>query len=116
MLKLLLSGLAIGLTLAAFIPYILSIVRGHTRPHVFSWVIWGITTCVVFAAQLNAGGGRGAIPIGVSGGITLLIALLAFYKRADINITRSDWFFFSLPWALSPPGTYCGTRWPRSCC
>jgi hypothetical protein len=39
--KLLFSGAAIALTFAAFLPYIVSIRAGRTRPHVFSWLIWG---------------------------------------------------------------------------
>lgn len=93
--KHLLSAAAIALTFIAFIPYIRSILRGATRPHVFSWVIWGSTTFVVFLAQLEGGGGIGAWPIGVSGVITLLIALLAYRKRADITITATDWLFFT---------------------
>lgn len=49
--KLVLSVIAIVLTLVAFIPYIISILSGMTKPHVFSWVIWGITTFIVFLAQ-----------------------------------------------------------------
>jgi hypothetical protein len=90
----LLSTLAIALTFVAFIPYIRAILRGATRPHVFSWVIWGSTTFVVFLAQLDDGGGVGAWPIGVSGIITLLIALLAYAGRADVTITVTDWLFF----------------------
>lgn len=98
---------AIALTLYAFHPYIRGILRGTVRPHVFSWVIWGITTFVVFLAQLASGGGAGAWAIGVSACITLCIAALAFLKRAEIDITRLDWTFFiaalsSLPlWYLS---------------
>ncbi len=94
--KAILSAVAIGLTLLAFIPYISSIVKGTTKPHVFSWVIWGTTTFVVFLAQLEDHGGIGAWPIGVSGIITILIACLAYGKRSDISITRSDWLFFML--------------------
>lgn len=92
--KLLLSITGICLTLAAFIPYIKSIYSGKTKPHVFSWVIWGSTTFVVFLAQLAAKGGVGAWPFGVSGIITLFIAYLAYQRRADISITRTDWVFF----------------------
>lgn len=101
------STAAIALTLIAFFPYIRSILRGRTRPHVFSWIIWGTTTIVVFLAQLADGGGAGAWPIGVSGGITILVAFLAFLKRADISITKTDWLFLvsalsSLPlWYLT---------------
>jgi hypothetical protein len=91
--KELLSAVAIALTLIAFFPYIRSIITGAIRPHVFSWVIWGATTFVVFLAQLEDGGGTGAWPIGVSGIITIFIALLAYSKHADISITRTDWLF-----------------------
>jgi hypothetical protein len=102
-----LSLLAVALTFAGFVPYVRGIRRGQTKPHVFSWVIWGSTTCVVFLAQLSAGGGLGAWPIGLSGLITLYIAALAFARRADCSITRTDWVFFlaamsALPmWYLS---------------
>jgi hypothetical protein len=89
-----LSAIAIVLTFAAFVPYIRAIVNGTTRPHVFSWVIWGATTFVVFLAQIEGKGGAGAWPIGVSGSITMLIAFLAYVKRADITITKTDWLFF----------------------
>lgn len=100
--KLMFSGLAIALTFVAFVPYIRSILKGKTRPHVFSWFIWGITTVIVFFAQLEAKGGIGAWPIGISGAITVGVAVLAFYKRADISITRTDWLFFSVALASLP--------------
>jgi hypothetical protein len=61
---------------------------------VFSWVIWGTTTFVVFLAQLEGHGGAGAWPIGVSGAITIFIAFLAYMKRSDIVISKTDWVFF----------------------
>jgi len=94
MVKSLFSALALLLTLAAFIPYIRSIVRSHIRPHVFSWIIWGSTTLIVFFAQLAAHAGIGAWPIGVSGCLSIIVATLAFIKRGDIEITRSDYVFF----------------------
>jgi hypothetical protein len=89
-----LSAVAITLTFIAFFPYIRSIINGAIKPHVFSWVIWGTTTFVVFLAQLEDNGGAGAWPIGVSGSITIFVALLAYVKRADITITKTDWLFF----------------------
>ena len=89
-----LSAVAIVLTFAVFVPYIRTIISGATKPHVFSWVIWGATTLVVFFAQLDAKGGVGAWPIGVSGSITLFVAGLAYVKRADITVTKTDWLFF----------------------
>jgi hypothetical protein len=91
--KQILSGIAIMMTLAAFYPYIKSIIGGETKPHVFSWFIWGATTFIVFLAQLQEGAGVGAWPTAVSACITLYIAVLAYWNRADISITRLDWIF-----------------------
>ncbi|MCC6208987.1 MAG: hypothetical protein IT488_12670 [Gammaproteobacteria bacterium] len=97
----LLSVIAVALTLAAFLPYIRSILKNEVKPHVFSWIIWGATTFVVFLAQRADGGGIGAWPIGISGCITILIAVLAYIKESDVTITRLDWLFFTLAlWAL----------------
>ncbi len=97
-----LSAVAIVITFIAFIPYIRSIQQGKTRPHLFSWIIWGSTTFVVFLAQLADGGGAGAWPIGVSGIITLYVALLAYTKKSDSTITRTDWLFFTLAMSALP--------------
>lgn len=110
--KELFSAVAIVLTFVAFYPYLRGIIQGSIKPHVFSWVIWGSTTCVVFLAQLQAGAGVGAWPIGVSGSITILIAAVAYAKRADISITKLDWLFFmaamsSLPlWYIASDPTW----------
>lgn len=91
--KEILSIAAIALTFIAFFPYIRAIIKGTLKPHVFSWIIWGSTTFVVFLAQLEDHGGVGAWPIGVSGIISLFIAWLAYLKRADLAITRTDRLF-----------------------
>lgn len=107
MYKELLSAVAIALTFIAFIPYIHSILKGRTRPHVFSWIIWGSTTFVVFLAQLADKAGAGAWPTGVSGVITIFVAFLAYVKKSDSSISAADWLFFisamtSLPlWYLT---------------
>jgi hypothetical protein len=86
--------LAIALTIYAFFPYIRSIHKGETKPHMFSWILWGATTFIVFLAQYSDEGGAGAWPIGVSGIITLYVAGLAYVKKSDISITKTDWMFF----------------------
>lgn len=89
-----LSVIAIALTFIAFIPYIRSILQGKTKPHAFSWIIWASVTFIVFLAQLADKGGVGAWPIGVSGLITLYVAVLAYIKKSDNMITKKDWLFF----------------------
>jgi hypothetical protein len=105
---------SIVLTFVAYAPYIAAIRRRQVKPHFFSWVIWSITTGVVFFAQLTADGGAGAWPTAVSALITIYVATLSWVLRSDIDITRADrgfllaslaalpaWFFTSDPlWSV----------------
>ncbi len=102
MTPLLLSLLAVALTLAAFTPYIRAILRGTIRPHLFSWIIWGAATLVVFSAQLADGGGIGAWPIGLSGMITVAVAYLVYHTNPTPDITRMDWLLFTLAMSALP--------------
>lgn len=105
--KELLSTVSILLTFIAFAPYIHSILNNEVKPHVFSWVIWGTTTLIVFFAQMNDNAGAGSWPIGISALITLYVAYLAFLRKSDSSITKVDWWFLgtalsSLPlWYLT---------------
>lgn len=102
MTKAILSATAIALTFVGFIPYIRAIRGGSAKPHVFSWVIWGLTTVVVFFAQLAGGAGIGAWSIGLSGVITSYVAYLAWRKRTDVAVTSADWTFFVLALSALP--------------
>ncbi len=93
MLQKIASLAAIVLTVAAFVPYIKSIRAARVKPHFFSWLIWSLTTSIVFFAQLAAEGGAGAWPTGVSAAITIHVAWLAMVLRSDFSATRTDWIF-----------------------
>lgn len=92
--KPLFSILATMLTVLAYLPYVYSIFQGKTRPHVFTWIIWGLATGIAFLVTLAEHGGAGAWPIGFSAAVSLFVAVVAYVKRADISITRMDWLFF----------------------
>lgn len=100
--KEIISAIAMIITFVAFHPYLRGVFRNTIKPHVFSWIIWATTTLVVFFAQVQSQGGVGAWPIGLSGGITALIAVLAYAKRSDVSITRLDWLFFISAMASLP--------------
>ncbi len=102
MYKEIVSAIAILITFIAFIPYIRSILRGETKPHAFSWIIWASVTFIIFLAQLADKGGAGAWPIGVSGIITLYVAILAYLKKSDIEITKKDWGFLIIAMSALP--------------
>lgn len=100
--KVISSIIAIGLTIAAYLPYIHGILSSRIKPHTFSWIIWGSTTFIVFLAQLKEGGGAGAWPIGLSGAITIWVAGLAYMHRSDRSIKKIDWVFFLIAMASLP--------------
>ena len=101
--RLWLSAVATILTCIAFVPYILSILRGRTRPHVFSWLIWGMNTGIAFLATLHEGGGApGSAVILLSAAVTLCIALLAYAKCPDMSVTRTDRLFFTTALVAMP--------------
>lgn len=100
--KRILATFATVLTVVAFVPYLRSIHHGYTKPHVFSWIIWGINTGVAFLAVHAEHGGAGAWPIGFSCAVTLFVAALAYIRRSDVAITRVDWLFFLAALAAMP--------------
>ncbi len=87
------SATAVAVTFVNYVPYIWSILCGQKRPHVFSWVIWGLTISVVFFAQTAGHGGIGTWPTAVTGMLTIYIAVLAYLRRADLEVTKTDWLF-----------------------
>jgi uncharacterized protein with PQ loop repeat len=77
----------------AYIPYYRGMFRGTIKPHMFSWLIWGILAAVVSVAQLSEGGGLGAWVLLIAAAGQLGIAAFAF-KKDTVVITRSDWIAF----------------------
>jgi hypothetical protein len=92
--KLILSTVAILLTFYAFYPYIRSIKDGETKPHYFSWIIWGLTTTLSSFTQLADHGGVGAYSVSVAGVICFYIAYLAYQQEREYHIEMSDWVVF----------------------
>jgi len=89
---------AIGLLFMAtsYIIYVYSIFKGETRPHPFSWFIWGLLTLIGYVAQISDGGGVGAIITLASAVISFAIAGIGYVKRENIVISKSDKWAFVL--------------------
>lgn len=75
--------------------YIRSILKGKTKPHVFSWFVWGVPCGVVFIAQIVKGGGAGSWTTGVTSILCTLIFLLAL-RYGDKVLKRIDVVSFIL--------------------
>jgi len=102
-LKDILGGIAVCLGLAAYIIYILSTLKNKIKPHAFSWLLWTLTTAVVFTAQVMKGGGAGSWSTGFTCTVCLAIGIISLFKY-DKAYSRSDIIFISvallalLPW------------------
>lgn len=86
--------------------YIVSILRHRTKPHLFSWAVWGLLTLIGFLAQIHDGAGPGAWAMGLSV-ITILIIVLLSFWYGEKNFTRSDKIAFAsaliaiVPWLMT---------------
>lgn len=85
--------ISVVFALLSMLPYMFTVHKGKTKPHLFSWVIWAIPTAVVFTGQVISGAGAGAWASGFTLLCNIFIVFQSF-KYADKNITRSDWIYF----------------------
>ena len=98
--------IGVVITFVSYIPYFRDIFTGKTKPHAFTWLIWGTLTGVAFAAQLADEGGVGSIVLGLTAFISLAI-FTASLKVGRKNIKRVDWYFLAaaifslLLWAIT---------------
>ena len=89
------SSLAIVLTFVGYAPYFIDIFKGKTRPHMFSWLVWGIVTTIIFALQVSAGAGLASY-------VTLSVALISLsiflisLKNGTRDVSRIDVIFLAL--------------------
>jgi hypothetical protein len=79
--------------LALFVPYYINIFKGIAKPHLFSWLTWGILVGIGFYLSLQAGGGIGSWNFAVISVLCFGVAIYALIK-GEKNITRIDWIFF----------------------
>lgn len=84
------GAIALTLVFLDYIPYLLSIKSGKTKPHVYSWILWASVNCLAFLAQIGKGANAGIWATGASGVFGFIIAIVAFKNRTDQTITKSD--------------------------
>lgn len=93
--KTIVSTVAIVLTFIGYVPYLRDLLNGKTRPHIFSWLIWGIVTSIIFALQISAGAGIGAYVTLAVAGLSFAIFLLGL-RNGNRDIKQLDVIFFVL--------------------
>lgn len=82
--------LSVIIGIVSFLPYFRDIYLGRTKPHPFSWLIWGLLDSTVFVAQVLKGAGAGSWATGVTLVFTFIIAGVSFQK-GEKRITALDW-------------------------
>lgn len=85
-------GIAVGFV--GYFPYLRDVVRGKTKPHVFSWLVWGTIMGIAGTAQWVDGAGAGAWATFATSFLCLVLVIFALWNRGDRHITRGDWISF----------------------
>lgn len=87
--KQVLAAIAIVMSFISYVPYIRDILKGKTKPHAFTWLIWTILSIVGFAAQISDNAGPGAYMNLVNITIGIYIIFVGFKYKS--NIVKSDY-------------------------
>ncbi|MFI5240778.1 MAG: hypothetical protein ACHQUB_03680 [Candidatus Saccharimonadia bacterium] len=88
--KLFLGITAVIVGLIGYAPYFRNIIIGKTKPHAFSWLVWGILTGIAFVGQITSQGGFGTWVTGFTAFICILIFTFALWKGSK-DFPISDW-------------------------
>ena len=88
--KIILVIIAASIAALSYVPYIKSMIKGITKPHAFSWLIWSVIASITFAAQITSGAGAGALVSAWNTILCLFIFVFAL-KNGEKNIAFLDW-------------------------
>lgn len=80
---------AVIVGISSFGPYFVDIFKRRTTPHLYTWLIWFITTATGAAGVLYGHGGITGYGLALASFLVFCIFLLTF-KYGTKNITRSD--------------------------
>ena len=87
--KVIFSITSVIIGLLAFFPYLKSVISKKTKPHSFTWLIWGITQGTATVGLWIGGGGIGAISL-TMGTFLVFVIFFVSLKNGEKNITKSD--------------------------
>lgn len=87
--KLFIALTAALITVVAYYPYVRDIFKRKTKPHAYTWLIWGITQGTAAVILLYGGGKFGVISL-ILGTLLVSFVFLLSLKYGTKNITKSD--------------------------
>lgn len=103
------AAVAVALMLFSRGTYLASMMRGGTRPHAFSWLIWGVISSIGLAAQIAEHAGP-AIWVRAVGSATCFLILALCWWRGERDIRRADWVTLAV--ALTAVPLWVATKTP----
>jgi hypothetical protein len=86
------GALAVVMALVAYGIYVWQTLRGQTRPHPLSWLIFGILTGTGYLVQLDQAAGAGSWVMGVTTVVCLLLCAMSFW-RGERTFPWYEWAF-----------------------
>jgi len=93
--KSIISLAVVILMISAYIPYIRDIFKKKTKPHSFSFFIWGFSNFIIYALQVKGGAGVGSwVTLAVT--LILIFIFILSLRYGEKDITKSDVIFFIL--------------------
>jgi hypothetical protein len=88
-LKTIIAVISVAMTLFGYYFYFKDIFAGKTKPHAYSWLVWGLLTAIAFFGQISAGAGAGAWVTATTAVVSFVIVGLAV-QRGEKNVTKGD--------------------------
>lgn len=82
------------LIIAGYVPYFISIFKNKTKPHAFSWFVWGLLLGTAGWVQYAEGAGIGSLGTLLGSLACLSVFVLALIK-GDRKFSRFDWIMLT---------------------
>jgi hypothetical protein len=105
-----LGFITVLLAIGVYIPYCISIVRGTTKPHLYTYVVGALLSGIAFAGSWTSGGGAGSWAVATSCALVVVVALLSL-KYGTKDVKPIDGYFAGaalvaiIPWVLTKDPT-----------
>jgi hypothetical protein len=95
-LKNILGIAATVLVFIGYVPYLQDILRGKTKPHLYSWFLWTLITFIAFALQYSGGAGSGSFVTLAVALMCIAVIVLGLRQKNRIRIVFLDTVFLVL--------------------
>ncbi|MCF7833963.1 MAG: hypothetical protein K9L98_01585 [Candidatus Pacebacteria bacterium] len=88
--KTILGGISIAIQLFAYFIYFKGIYNGKTKPHAFTWFVWGVLSIIGFSAIYTSNGGAGSWLTFVNIIACFAVATIGIVQK-HVKYDKYDW-------------------------